>query len=314
MSDFLTKEESMREPLQAAFSETMNPIGLNGVEFIEYTTARPQALGQVLEMMGFRPIARHRSREVQLYRQGDINIVVNAHASTDPVGPLSAGLAGDEQMHTRIAAIALRVRDAQTAFNYVVDKGAWAVNTYPQVMELNIPAIHGAGGSRLYFVDRYKEFSIYDVDFVPTPGVDQHPPATAGMHFFGIVQYIGLDRSDDWLTFYQEIMGAQPVPAHERFGILPQGTLIRFPSTDTSASFMMQLIEPEGDMFDGAEYVQRIGFGVHDVRAAVKQLSEQHVEFVKTSGAHTDARGAITKTYEHGVVFEFVHSQFGVKS
>jgi len=79
------------------------------------------------------------------------------------------------------------------------------------------------------------------------------------MHFFGIVQYIGLDRSDDWLTFYQELMGAQPVPAHERFGILPQGTLIRFPSTDTSASFMMQLIEPEGEMFDGAEYVQRIG-------------------------------------------------------
>src|ERR1035437_3941592 len=57
-----------------AIAETANPIGLNGIEFIEYLTSKPQALGQVLEMMGFRPIAHHRSREVTLYRQGDINL------------------------------------------------------------------------------------------------------------------------------------------------------------------------------------------------------------------------------------------------
>ena len=59
--------------------EGPNPLGLEGIEFIEYATSKPQALGQVLEAMGFRPIARHRSREVLLYRQGDINIIVNAH-------------------------------------------------------------------------------------------------------------------------------------------------------------------------------------------------------------------------------------------
>ena len=64
-------------------------------------------------------------------------------------------------------------------------------------MELNIPAIHGVGGSRIYFVDRYREFSIWDVDFVPIPDVDQHPPAVAGLHWFGIVQYIDRDRMDD---------------------------------------------------------------------------------------------------------------------
>ncbi len=149
MSDFLTKTAVSREPLQASFSDASNPIGLDGVEVIEYATSKPQALGQVLEMMGFRPIARHRSREVLLYRQGDMNIVVNAH-------PDEARAASHGSEVPSISAVALRVRDARAAYDYVLERGAWEVPTHAEVMELNIPAIHGAGGSRIYFVDRYK--------------------------------------------------------------------------------------------------------------------------------------------------------------
>ena len=81
MSDLLVKAEDAREPLQASFSDASNPIGLDGIEFIEFATPKPQALGQVLEMAGFKPVARHRSREVLLYRQGDLNVVVNGHPS-----------------------------------------------------------------------------------------------------------------------------------------------------------------------------------------------------------------------------------------
>jgi len=56
-------------PNRESISPDTNPLGLSGIEFIEYATSKPQALGQVLEMMGFRPVARHRSREVLLYRQ-----------------------------------------------------------------------------------------------------------------------------------------------------------------------------------------------------------------------------------------------------
>ena len=73
MNHATTEREDIRTP--------DNPIGMDGIEFIEYATSKPQALGQVLEMMGFRPIARHRSREVMLYRQGEVNIIVNAHHS-----------------------------------------------------------------------------------------------------------------------------------------------------------------------------------------------------------------------------------------
>jgi 4-hydroxyphenylpyruvate dioxygenase len=302
MSDLLLNTPENREPLQASFSDAANPLGLDGIEFIEYATTKPQALGQVLEMMGFRPVARHRSREILLYRQGDLNIVVNAH-------PSDAQGASHGSDVPSISAMALRVRDARAAYHYVLERGAWSVPTHAEVMELNIPAIHGAGGSRIYFVDRYKEFSIYDVDFVPIPTVDQKPPATAGIHFFGIVQYIGPERSNDWIAFYEELFGTELIPDEERFGIMPKGTLLRTPALDASKRFMLQLVEPPVNVHDADEKLQRIGLGVPDVLAAVKALRALGVEFVETEAAHTEQRGAITKTYLGSVVFELVHSE-----
>lgn len=301
MSDFLTHPESAREPLQASFSDAANPVGLDGLEFIEYATSKPQALGQVLEMMGFRPIARHRAREVLLYRQGGLNVIVNAH-------PLDAQAATHGNEAPVISAIALRVRDARAAFDYVLERGAWDVPSHAGVMELNIPAIHGAGGSRIYFVDRYRHFSIYDVDFVPIPTVDQHPPAAAGIHFFGIVQYIGPQRSYDWIEFYTELFGTTLIPDEERFGIMPKGRLLRTPALHASQRFMLQLVEPDPNVYDAQERLQRIGLGVPDVASAVAALRALGVEFVETEAAHTGRRGAITKTYLGSVVFELVHS------
>jgi 4-hydroxyphenylpyruvate dioxygenase len=301
MSGLLLKADE-REPLQSSFSDAANPVGLDGVEFIEYSTPKPQALGQVLEMMGFKPVARHRSREVTLYRQGGMNVVVNAHPPD-----VTGATHGSES--PAIAAVCLRVRDARSAYEYVLERGAWDVPTHAQVMELNIPAIHGAGGSRIYFVDRYKEFSIYDVDFVPIPGVDPNPPALEGTHFFGVVQYIGLARSYDWIEFYQSLFGFELIPDEQRFGIMPKGKLLRSPALDPANSFMLQLVEPDPHVFDNQEKLQRIGLGVPDVLGAVKLLRERGIEFVETQAAHSETRGAITKTYLGSVVFELVHSQ-----
>ena len=301
MSDLLVKAEDAREPLQASFSDASNPIGLDGIEFIEFATPKPQALGQVLEMAGFKPVARHRSREVLLYRQGDLNVVVNGH----PVDVKGAAHGGNEPA---IAAVALRVRDARAAYAYVRERGAWEVPAHAEVMELNIPAIHGAGGSRIYFVDRYREFSIYDVDFIPIPTVEQRPPAVAGMHFFGVVQYIGAERSYDWIEFYRELFGFELIPDEQRFGIMPKGKLLRSPALGATSSFMLQLVEPDIHVHDAEEKLQRIGLGVPDVLLAVRELRGLGMEFVETQAAHSESRGAITKTYLGSVVFELVHS------
>lgn len=284
-----------------AFTDATNPLGLDGIEFIEYATSRPQALGQVLETMGFRPIARHRSREVLLYRQGGMNIVVNAHVSHHPraVQPTEAPV---------IAAIALRVRDAAAAYRRALERGAWAVPTNVEVMELNIPAVHGVGSSRIYFVDRHREFSIYDVDFTRIPTVDQHPPALSGLHWFGVVQYIGTDRMEDWTEFYAQLFGFRELPDDQRFGILPKGRVLSSPC----GSFFLQLIEPEPGILEveGEESMQRIGLGTPDVLAAVAALRERGMSFVESTGVHSGDRGALTKTQLGSVMFELVqHAQ-----
>jgi len=281
-------------------ADASNPLGLDGIEFIEYSTSKPQALGQVLEMMGFRPIARHRSREVLLYRQGEMNVIVNAHVSSLPrtVQPAEAPV---------IAAIAFRVRDAAAAYRHAIDRGAWVVPTNVEVMELNIPAIHGVGASRVYFVDRYRDFSIYDVDFTPIPTVDPHPPALAGMHWFGVVQYIGNDRTEDWTEFYATLFGFNALPDEQRYGILPKGRILRSPC----GSFFLQLIEPKPGIFDVEpnESLQRVGLGTPDVLRAVKALRERGVGFVESQGVHSDTRGALTQSYLGGVMFELVHDE-----
>ena len=285
-----------------AIGDAPNPLGLAGIEFIEYVTSRPQALGQVLEMMGFRPVARHRSREVLLYRQGGMNVVINAHVSSRPRSAQPTEV-------PQIAAIALRVRDAAAAYQRALDRGAWAVPTHVEVMELNIPAIHGVGSSRIYFVDRWREFSIYDVDFVPIPTVERQPAALAGLHWFGIVQYIGTDRMDDWCEFYRELFAFELLPDEQRFGILPKGRILRSPCH----SFYLQLIEPEPGIVDveGDESLVRFGLGTPDVPAAVKALAARGVEFVESSDLHSGQRGALTKSWLGGVMFELVHDAGG---
>ncbi len=284
---------------QETIPESLNPLGFEGIEFIEFATSKPQALGGLLERMGFRPVARHRSREVELYRQGSMNVIVNAQPTDIPrtVQPVERPV---------ISAFAVRVRDAQYAFRRALDLGAWEIPVRAQAMELNIPAIHGVGESLIYFVDRYDEFSIFDIDFRAIPTVDAHPPAENGLHFFGLVQYVAPGRTADWVEFYSQIFGLVTLPDELRFGIMPGGLLLRSPC----GSFYLQLIEPEGvaEYAPLEEYLQRIGLGTPNVKAAVAHLEKRGVEFVKSEKVHSTARGALTKPTLGSVMFELVRS------
>jgi 4-hydroxyphenylpyruvate dioxygenase len=291
MTDTATASLEDLEPENLA-----NPAGIDGIEFIEYSTPNPQALGQVLELIGFRPIARHRSREVLLYRQGDMNIVINSHHVAHSI---------DQPFETpAIAAVAFRVRDAARAYRRALDRGAWPVATHVEVMELNIPAIHGVGTTRIYFVDRYREFSIYSVDFVPIPDADPKPPAIAGLHWFGLVQYVGVGRLDDWAEFYHELFGFTAIPDDEHFGIMPKGRILKSPC----GKVYLQLIAPEPGIpyLVGDERFQRIGFGTANVPEAVRVLRERGVEFYASESVHVEDKGALTRAWLGGVMFELV--------
>jgi len=282
----MTVKESLPEPL--------NPLGMDGIEFVEYTTREPLKFGAVLEMLGFALVARHRSREVLLYRQGPMNVIVNADPAVAEAGPPA------------LNALALRVRDASYAYRHTVELGAWPIPTRAGAMELNIPGIHAVGETIIHFVDRYQDFSIYDVDFKFLPGADHNPPAVAGLHFFGVVQAIGAGRSADWLDFYAHLLGFRVLPQGQYFGILPKGTLLESPCR----KFYLQLIEPPSgseDIVWDEEWL-RLGLGAPDVLAATRALRERGVVFVDRDQLHTSEKGALTQFYLDGVAFEFVHS------
>src|SRR3546814_11669514 len=153
--------------MSTSFQPWDNPMGTAGFEFIEYTAPDPVALGKVFETLGFKAIARHRNKNVTLYRQGGINFLINAEP--DSFGQRFARLHGPS-----ICAIALRVDDAANASKRAIELGAWGFDSRSGPMELNIPATKGIGASLLHLVDPWHgtagkggigHISIYDLDF-----------------------------------------------------------------------------------------------------------------------------------------------------
>jgi 4-hydroxyphenylpyruvate dioxygenase len=282
-----------------------NPLGMNGIEFIEYSTSQPQALGALLQTLGFHAIARHRSREVTLYRQGSMSLIVNAHPDAHHgASPLAHA--------PRLSAIALRVRDAGAAWQRARDLGAWEIPTRASAMELNIPGIRGADDSYIYFVDRYETLTIYDVDFLPLPDVNQRPVALAGLHYFGVVQTILSDRTPEWIAFYRDLFGFSALPAGKYFGVLPKGTLLESPCH----TFYLQLVEPPpgAEEVDWEERLVRVGFGAPDVPAATRALAARGLVFVDHGSVQPSERGALSQIYLGTATFELVHSHLQPKA
>ena len=279
--------------VQESIPEPSNPLGIDGIEFIEYATSKPQEFGALLRQMGFAAVARHRSREVMLYRQGDMNLIVNSHGAANAAPLLSA--------------VALRVRDAAFAHRHSIDLGAWDMPTRASAMELHIPGIHGVGDSLIYFVDRYRDFSIYDVDFVFQENTNATPAAVAGLHWFGVVQAILNERTADWLEFYQSLLGFTVLPHGKYFGVLPKGTLLESPCH----KFYLQLIEPPpgADDVHWDEGLVRVGLGAPDIPAAVKALQQRGIVFVDHGAVQPSDKGALTQIYLGGVTFELVVSR-----
>jgi len=275
--------------------DSPNRLGIAGIEFIEYSTAQPQALGKVLERMGFAAVARHRSREVTLYRQGKLNLIV-VQTAVD---------IAQHESGSMISAVGLRVHDALLAHQRCLALGAWPVPSRAQAMELHIPAILGPGGSRFYFVDRWQDFSIYDIDFTTIGTSREHLSLVKDMHWFGVVQYIASGRSHEWITYFERLFHFEMLPDEQRFGILPKGHILRSPC----GQFFWQVIEPDPTLEYGlhTEQLQRVGIGVPDVPHAVSLLQQRGMEFVDCSHLHPDAKGALTRNELGSVVFELVH-------
>lgn len=272
---------------------------IEGIEFVEYATRCPQEFGAALLAMGFRPVARHRSREVLLYRQGDVNVIVNADAGALDGESQKCGSA------VLLKALAIRVPDAGLAYRHALECGGEAVASRAGPMELNIPGIHGPGGAVLFLLDRRADVSFYEVDFLPLPGAHFNVPALAGLHFFGVVQYLPSGDTARWRTFYEKVLGFAPLPEDVRFGVLPRGMVMK----SACARFFLQFIEPPAAAEDAhwQEGFNRVALGVPDVAHAVAELEARGIHFVDASLLGNPELGALTRTLVGGTQFELVH-------
>src|SRR6266702_4977918 len=259
-----------------------NPLGTDGFEFVEYAAPDPAALGRLFEQLGFTAIAKHRAKNVLLYRQGEINFIVNAE-------PGSFAQAFARVHGPSICAIAFRVRDAALAYKSATEQGAWAVEAHPGPMELNIPAIKGIGDSLIYLVDRYPGngtgVSIYDIDFVPLPGVPQHPPGAGLTYIDHLTHNVHRGRMDEWAGFYERLFNFREVRYFDIEGKLtglkskamtsPCGK-IRIPineSADDKSQIQEYLLAYHG------EGIQHIALGTSDIYHSVETLRAKGVPF-----------------------------------
>jgi 4-hydroxyphenylpyruvate dioxygenase len=257
-----------------------NPAGTDGFEFVEYTAPDPELLRTLFERLGFPVTARHRSKNVTLHRQGDINFIINAE-------PDSFAQRFAREHGPSACAMAFRVKDAAYAYRRCIELGAKPVETSVGPMELNIPAIEGIGGSLIYLVDRYGDRTIYDVDFVPVRNTA--PTRSAGLKYIDhLTHNVARGNMDKWAGFYEKLFNFREI---RYFDIEGQKTgLFSRAMTSPCGRIRIPINESQDDKSQIEEYlreyrgegIQHIALGTDDIFETVDVLRSQGVQFQDT--------------------------------
>jgi len=182
-----------------------NPMGLDGFEFVEFAAPDASVLEAAFKLLGFSEVARHRSKDVTLWRQGDINFVINnekyspAYYFAQEHGPSACGMA-------------FRVKNAHKAYARALEQGAQPVDIATGPMELRLPAIKGIGGATVYLIDRYERGrSIYDIDFEFIEGVDRHPEGCGFNEIDHLTHNVYRGRMQFWADYYEKLFNFREI-------------------------------------------------------------------------------------------------------
>jgi len=227
--------------------------------------------------MGFPIVARHRSKNVTLHRQGEVNFVINAE-------PGSFGQRFAQQHGPSACAMAFRVKDAAKAFKRAVDLGATPVSHPVGPMELNIPAIEGIGGSIVYLVDRYGDRTIYDVDFVPVPQTGTH--RSTGLQVIDhLTHNVQRGNMNKWAGFYERLFNFREI---RYFDIEGKKTgLFSKAMTSPCGKIRIPINESQDDKSQIEEYlreyqgegIQHIALSTEDIYGTVDALRHNGIVF-----------------------------------
>ena len=275
------------------FAPWDNPMGTDGFEFIEYAAPDPAAMAAVFERMGFTPIARHRHKNVTLYRQGEINFILNAEP--DSFAQRFARLHGPS-----VCAIAFRVQDAAKAYQRALSLGAWGFANQAGPGELNIPGIKGLGDSLIYLVDRWRgkngaevgeigNIGFYDVDFEPLPGATLGPVGHGLTYIDHLTHNVHRGRMAEWADFYARLFNFKEI---RYFDIEGQVTGVKSKALTSPCGKIRIPINEEGNETAGqiqeyldtyrGEGIQHIALGSSDLFKTVDGLRASGVKLLDT--------------------------------
>ena len=268
-----------------------NPIGTDGFEFVEYTSANPDELAALFERLGFSAVGRHRSKDVVRYKQGDINFLLNREVAGQPE-------VFRNQHGSGANAMAFRVKDAAHAFAEAVKRGAKPIEPKAGPMELNIPAIEGIGGLNVYLVDRYGAQSIYDVDFEPIPGADPTKHDAGLTYIDHLTHNLHRGNMDKWAAYYEDIFNFREIRYFDIEGKLTG--LVSKAMTSPCGKIRIPLNESQDDKSQIEEFLQRyngegiqhIALGTDDIYKTVEGLRERGVPFQDTPGTYYEKIGS----------------------
>ncbi len=250
-----------------------NPMGLMGFEFVEFASPTPNMLEPLFEKLGFSLVARHKSKDVVLYRQGDINFIVNREPKS------LAGYFAAEHGPSACA-LAFRVKDSHKAYARALELGAQPIEVPTGPMELRLPAIKGIGGAPLYLIDRFEDGkSIYDIDFEFLPNVDRHPRGHGLRVIDHMTHNVYRGRMAYWAAFYEKLFNFRQIRYFDIKGeytgltskamTAPDG-LIRIPLNEEASKTTGQ-IEEFLMAFNG-EGIQHIALLTDDITTSIDAL------------------------------------------
>ena len=262
-----------------------NPIGLDGFEFVEFCAPQKGLIEPVFQTMGFAHVASHRSKDVQLWRQGQINLIINYE-------PRSAAWYFAREHGASACGMGFRVRNARAAYDLLLERGAEPVAVETGPMELRLPAIRGIGGAIVYLVDRYANddgdgLSIYDIDFDWLPGVDRNPQGAGFELIDHLTHNVYNGRMKYWADYYETLFNFREIRYFDIKGeytgltsqalTAPDGK-IRIPLNEEGEGGKGQ-IEEFLKQFNG-EGIQHIALITDDLLAAWDRLKALGVPFM----------------------------------
>ena len=261
----------------AAITDT-NPAGTDGFEFVEFAHPEPAKLEQLFLAMGFVPVATHRTKDIVVYRQGDINYVLNKQPGSHAARFI--------QDHGPCApSMAWRVVDAQHALKRALEMGATEYTGNGKT--LDVPAIVGIGGSLVYLVDTYGDKgSPYADEFVWLGETDPRPTGHGFYYLDHLTHNVYRGNMDTWYGFYRDIFNFREIRFFNIEGKLtglisraltsPCGK-IRIPineSIDDNSQIEEYLTEYKG------EGIQHIAIGSDNIYSGTDLIAASGLEFM----------------------------------